>query len=89
MVYSDRMDKVELVKRRKSIDATRAELAREIGVPWVTVWRWEEGRTIPTRIYGQLIEEALQRLERRKADALGVPAQLVVLPAAPGRDGDG
>ena len=65
------MDKDELVRRRTALGLSRPELAREIGVSEVTVWRWEvEGRK-PTAAIGKLLEQALRKFERRSAAQRG------------------
>jgi len=45
------MDKHEFAKfvsdKREELDLTLRELADEIGVNWITVWRWERARNCP------------------------------------------
>jgi len=40
----------KLVQRtRQEHELTLRDFAKEIGVNWVTVWRWENGRTCPKK----------------------------------------
>lgn len=44
---------MNLQEYRKAHGLTRAELARALGVAWVTLWKWEERRARPS--YGHLV----------------------------------
>lgn len=38
---------MQLIDYRKSLDMSRAEMARQLGVDIVTAWRWEAGYMTP------------------------------------------
>jgi transcriptional regulator with XRE-family HTH domain len=61
------MDAAELIHRRTALGLSRRELAREIGVDHVTVWRWEVQERTPTAIIRREVERTLKRLERTRA----------------------
>jgi ribosome-binding protein aMBF1 (putative translation factor) len=65
--YHGGMDAAELIHRRTALGLSRRELAREIGVDHVTVWRWEVQERTPTAIIRREVERTLKRLERTRA----------------------
>lgn len=60
------MDGAELQRRREALGLSRRELAREVGVNHVTLWRWEAKGTGATPIVEREVKRVLSRLERRK-----------------------
>lgn len=49
----------ELVAYRKREGLTRSQLAAEIGVSRITVWRWEEGKQFPDDEYLPMLAQRL------------------------------
>lgn len=61
------MNGVELQRRREALGLSRRELAAEVGVNHVTIWRWEARGKGATPIIERETERILSRLERRRA----------------------
>jgi transcriptional regulator with XRE-family HTH domain len=53
-----------LITRREAAGVSQSRLAREIGVTFGTVSKWERGERVISLNYDQVLEEALQRLQR-------------------------
>ena len=51
---------------RHKYDLTQEELAHKIGVAWVTVSRWENGKTQPRKIARLAVERLKKELEKKK-----------------------
>ena len=58
------MEHLEITRRREALGLSCAGLAREIGVPTSTVWRWEAGKFRPSRWLVPAILAALEQLEQ-------------------------
>ena len=56
----------ELKEWRQRHGMTQEELAREVGVSWSTVAKWEGGQRQPGRLTQPLIERAIRRIEKRE-----------------------
>lgn len=52
----------ELIARREALGLSRGELANRLGLPHVTIWRWETGER-QIQMAG-VLDLALQTLER-------------------------
>jgi transcriptional regulator with XRE-family HTH domain len=68
------MDAEELRRRREALGMSQSELARALGVPINTVWRWEQTAE-KTRIgirHGRILELALDMLALDKMERDGV-----------------
>lgn len=68
--YDGYMDGDELRRRRMAMNMSQAELGRRFGVPYQTIWKWENGKVKMER--GPMIDLALRSLERETAEAMGV-----------------
>ena len=68
-MYAASMDITRLAERRKRLGISRYELARQVGVNAVTMWRWETGVSQPIRIAAQQLDQVLCRLEAERLAA--------------------
>jgi putative transcriptional regulator len=60
------IDYRELVREvRSQLDLSQEDLARELGVSFATVNRWENGRTTPSRLATAQIDAFCARMTRR------------------------
>ncbi len=59
------MKGTELKEWRQRHGVTQEEFAREVGVSWSTVAKWEGGQRQPGRLTQPLIERAIRRLEKQ------------------------
>lgn len=55
----------QMRKRRLEIGLTMEALAKDIGVSWLSVWRWEKGRNIPHPVMLERWERSLTKFEKR------------------------
>jgi DNA-binding transcriptional regulator YiaG len=55
----------EIKAWRNDHGLTQEELAREVGVSWSTIAKWEGGQRSPNRFTLPLLERAIQRIEKR------------------------
>jgi len=51
----------DMIDLRKKLNLSQEELARRFGVSWMTVQRWESGKTKPFGLYKQKIENFIKR----------------------------
>jgi DNA-binding transcriptional regulator YiaG len=56
----------ELRQWRERYGLTLEEFAREIGINLQTLWRWEQGRSRPSRHTERLLESAMRKVEKRE-----------------------
>ena len=64
------MDGEELRRRRMAMNMSQAELGRRFGVPYQTIWKWENGKVKMER--GPMIDLALRWLEQETMQAINV-----------------
>ena len=65
-------DYPSLVKEvRRQLALSQEDLARELGVSYATVNRWENGRARPSPLAMQKIEELLRKMGDQGSDLLG------------------
>jgi putative transcriptional regulator len=60
---------------REALGLTQEEFARELGVSFSTVSRWETGRGRPSHLAIHRIEEARERLRSRDESGKGTPGE--------------
>lgn len=58
----------EIKTWRKDHGLTQEELAREVGVSWSTIAKWEGGQRSPNKFTLPLLERAIVRLEKRQGN---------------------
>ena len=58
------MDGATLAQRRKALGLSTVQLAAEVGISHVTVWRLEKTGQTPTTVVDRALEATLARLER-------------------------
>ena len=56
----------EIKEWRQSHGLTQEQFAREVGVSWSTIAKWEGGQRSPNRFTLPLLERAIQRIEKRE-----------------------
>lgn len=62
-MWIKRYDLVLLIKEvRSQLDLSQEDLAREIGVSFATVNRWENGRSLPSRLARAQLEAYCERM---------------------------
>lgn len=53
------MDKQEIIDFRKFLGVSQEKLAQMVGTTFVTINRWENGRTKPSRIFAKEIKKIM------------------------------
>ena len=61
------MDGTEVRRIRRDLGLTQEGLAREMGITFGTVNRWESGRHVPKGLYRQALERLAKRAAKRAA----------------------
>ncbi len=56
----------EIKAWRRDHGLTQENLAREVGVSWSTIAKWEGGQRSPNKFTLPLLERAIQRIEKRQ-----------------------
>ena len=63
-------DPARIRELRVAIGLTQEEFARELGVSFTTVSRWENGHGTPSPLPQRRLQELLDRVHARKATAI-------------------
>ncbi len=56
----------EIKEWRNRHGLTQEQFAREVGVSWSTIAKWEIGQRSPNRFTRPMLENAIRRLEKRE-----------------------
>lgn len=57
---------MNIVKIRKQLDLSQEQLARELGVSFTTVNRWEKGKTKPSPLATKALQSLLSEVKKDK-----------------------